>query len=159
MSLETITSEWTQHPFKASWVKWVRDTHRKLTTPNADAPEAWRQLAMIFGDSGGPELCAVAAMHAMNLSQEVGDKESFRSAWAHVGLALRDLKVLPIEGSVIDTVRAWLKDFLSPLGGDVAQGAELCLRLALIRAGLIGRPDPMTVEAVRTLSVPDRESY
>jgi hypothetical protein len=89
----------------------------------------------------------------MNLSNEAGDKEGARSAWAHVSLALRDLEVLPTDRSVIDTVRVWVKDFLGPLGGDVTQGAELCLRLALIRAELIERPDPVTVDAVRALSV------
>jgi hypothetical protein len=169
LSFEALMTTWTTAPLSPGWretvassVAVLRDESRETN----DALRAWQQLAMLFGDSGAPEYCAVVALHA--LASPRGDSVDPRllaTLRSHAKLALLDLGVsraatpgeplalAALDSAIVsspDRIDAWLERFLAPVGTH-AEGAALCLRLAAIRAGLATRPDPFDLAGVAAL--------
>lgn len=177
MSFQELASGWTATPLSTGWSKLAAEQVRVLSSGAAPFPEtlhAWQQLAMLYGDSRAPELCAVVALHAVITARarmpDTSNDERIEQILAvlrsHVNLALLDLglawsrtggPVALIEldtqiGSDPDTVEGWLRDFLEPVG-TLTDGAHACLRLVAIRAGLLERPEPFTLTQVCQLSL------
>jgi hypothetical protein len=163
MSFEALMVDWVEPPLNDAWVAVVRECVAVLGNPTARANaamRAWQQLAMLFGDSGAPELCVVTATHAMSIDPE--DAALSATLRSHANLALMDLGLAapavadrPVAIAQLDTqvrstgeqVAAWLGEFVAPFG-TAANAAAACLGLASMRAGLTERPDPLTLEAL-----------
>ena len=135
-----------------------------------DALGACSELAMLFGDSGAPELCIVLSYRGIALADGLSDSEAEESETSrflrHVLLALSDLglsrptddqqRAEESPSPSEDDSSVWIRGFLAPVGGSLEAGAGFAARLAAVRAELVPRPDPLSLEAVRSLALPPR---
>ncbi len=149
----TLSEGWTELARESDGVQGDRNS-------SATAREkAWQQLAMLYGDTGAPELCVVVAQAAIERAAAgaAADSDPNRLAMprSHAKLSLLDLGLGStdnpggpflireiaerIEGDEGE-IRNWLRSFLAPVGG-LEPGARF-------RAGRATRPDPLTIEAV-----------
>jgi hypothetical protein len=152
LPLERVITDWPCEPFDDAWSVWVGDSHNLIA--GADEAAGWRQLAMIFGDSGAPDLCAITALQANSLSQQAGDTAKAQWAWNHVVMALRDIGIVIDKETGQERAGAWYADYLQLLQGDLGRGADLCRRAALIRARLVSPPEPVTIDGIFALARP-----
>jgi hypothetical protein len=146
-------------PLVEESVKILRDAR----SPFLDRLRAWQGLAMLFGDTGAPEICAILSLSAIGAALSSGATADelpplLSKLHAHTNLALLDLGLVHQAGAGdpstpnTNDFALWVRtDFpsLAKLDAD----AQLCLRFAAIRAGLLPRPDPFTLEAVRDLTL------
>lgn len=158
-----IGEGWTQAPLgnAADLVTKSVETLRNPRVSLKEGLQAWHQLAMIFGDTGAPEICAIIALHAIGEALTAGatDDDSLRllsTLHSHVNLALLDLKQVrtPDDGSSsapdLYEFARWVKAHPSLLA-KLRPDAQLALLFAAIRAGVMRAPEPFTLEAVRSL--------
>lgn len=156
LTLDALMRSWIAGPLPESYRETVRDV---LDDLQSDVPRrtvaACAQLAMLFGDSGAPELCVVVSYRgiAVAVALEDRDEERFTQRFMnHVLLAMRSLGLTGADRTVDDErAAAWIREFLSPLGGSLDAGTRFAARLAGIRADLLAVPDPLTVHAVASL--------
>ena len=164
MMLE-VGRDWSAAPIGSvsSFVTKSVNTLRDARAPFVDKLRAWQGLAMIFGDSGAPECCAIVSLSAIGQalsSQATGDEVPglLSSLHLHTNLALLDLKLVH-HPDTEDPHTPDLKEFARWVRTDFASlerlddHAQLCLRFAAIRAGVLARPEPFTLEAVRALAL------
>lgn len=166
LTLEALMRSWIAGPLPDSYRETVEDILAGLeprATPDANA-EACVQLAMLFGDSGAPELCVVVCYRGLALAESFGEEKNdtlTNRFMSHAFLAMADLGLARSkkgEGTEADTLTvdetaaaAWIREFLAPLGGSLEAGTHFAARLAAIRAGVLPVPDPLTVDAVSSL--------
>ena len=110
------------------------------------APEAWRAVAILPGDTGAPSLCLLVSLYAHDTAPSADDR---RRIGGHLALCLLDLGLghpAPEGRSGIrpdqPALDALLDALLAPLGGDLERGALLALGLAAHRTGLLTLSDP-----------------
>jgi len=150
----------------AGWASFVVPAWEQLRTADGDLTavdtDAWRQLAIMLGDTGACPLCIMAVSFAQ---EQLGERVEDRPLQAHLYLCLLDMGLarthndepLPlgragdpelIDGDPRPDLAAWLAQQLEPVGGDLARAAELALRLAAVRTGLISGPGEPTLEQI-----------
>ncbi|MFK7990591.1 MAG: hypothetical protein AB8I08_31505 [Sandaracinaceae bacterium] len=167
LTLEALMRSWIAGPLPDSYRETVDAvlTGLKADASHEQSVEACAQLAMLFGDSGAPELCVVVSYRGLALAESLADDKNdvFTTRFlSHAFLAMADLglarsadaeaKALPYALTVDETAAAaWIREFLAPLGGSLEAGTQFASRLAAIRAGVLPVPDPLTVDAVSRL--------
>ena len=150
----------------AGWASFVVPAWEQLSAADGDLSavdaDAWRKLAIMLGDTGACPLCIMAVSFAQ---EQLGERVEDRSLHAHLQLCLLDMGLakthndepLPlgqagdpelIDGDPRPDLAAWLARQLQPVDGDLARAAELTLRLAAARTGLISGPEAPTLEQV-----------
>lgn len=158
-----LLERWRPSP---GWGSFVRPGWQALAAAGGAltglGTDEWRQLAIMLGDTGACPLCVMVVSHAQ---QQLGERVEDRSLQAHLHLCLLELGLartrndapLPVgragdpellERDPRPDLEAWLARQLAPMGGDLARAAELSLRLAAIRTGLVTGPERPTLEQV-----------
>lgn len=154
-------ARWRPNP---GWASFVRPAWERLSAPDgsltAVGEDAWRQLAIMLGDTGACPLCILAVSYAQ---EQLGERVEDRGLQAHLQLCMLDLGLartrndepLPlgragdpdlIEGDPRPDLAAWLARQLEPVQGDLARAAALTVRLAASRTGIAAGPARPTVE-------------
>ncbi len=167
LTLEALMRSWIAGPLPDSYRETVEGVMSGLrpAASQQDAVEACAQLAMLFGDSGAPELCVVVSYRGIALAEALPPEaeDAFTTRFlSHAFLAMGDLGLarsqeeggdaLPDAVSVDEAAAArWIREFLAPLGGSLDAGTHFAARLAAIRAGVLPVPDPLNVDAVSGL--------
>ena len=160
MSLAELAESWGTAPSKSVFVD-PRAVARGLRSESrGELTAAAAQLAMLFGDTGAPELCVLVVEHASAIVGSAAGLESHRRlALMDLGLAEPTSPSIPLADVVGHTaveegpVAVFLREILAPLDGSLPHAIEFALRLVALRAGLVPRPDPLDVETV--LALPD----
>lgn len=160
-----VGSGWSAAPLgsAASSLTESVNTLRDARASLEDKLRAWQVLAMIFGDTSAPEFTAIVSLSAIGqtlASPATGDElpTLLSRLHSHANLALLDLRLIhrsDTEDANTPDSREfgfWLRDHFRSLAR-LEPDAQLCLRFAAIRAGLLARPEPFTLDAVRSLAL------
>ena len=155
--VESYLAHW--HPSRG-WAKdFVRPAYLQCgVAPRArESIPAWKQLAIMLGDTRATPLCLVVVLFARSICGPSDDKHGLG---AHLDLCLLDLdlghgKDGPValselgEPEAIERdgakLGAWLLRELAPFDGDLERAARFSLRLAALRTGVIVGPEEPTL--------------
>ncbi len=164
-SVRDVVVEW--HPaYDDKWRNWIRESHaRYISNDEAVHFRGLNDFAIVLGDSGAPELCALVALYGQQLAKTEQDLNYIRShiRIITVGLGIELHKDNPSQGYGVPPVdygncEKWLLDRpawvrwrehkLQDFGGDRQSAAEASIRLACIHAGVIAGDVALTFESL-----------
>lgn len=103
-----------------------------------DDIEAWKQLAMILGDSNAGPLCLIICRFAV---WKYPSSQTRSAVGPHYALSLWDLGLGEMgEGGIRpneEAIEAWFTRELAPWDGDLQSAATFCLCLTALRLSVI----------------------
>lgn len=159
-----IVATWRPN-YNEKWRAWIRESYDRYASTDDEARVAGvRDFAIIFGDSGAPELCVLVALFGLRLVETESSRNGFESHIRIVnqGLGIEQhanpppgLGIPPEDYSnrskwLIDRPAwiRWREHKLQDFNGDRQAAAEASVRLACIHAGILAGDVELTFESL-----------